>query len=405
VIYLNPIFEAYSNHRYDTADYMAIDPLLGTKEDFLLLAEEATTRGIKIVLDGVFNHTGSDSRYFNKEGRYPELGAYQSKESPYYSWYDFKNHPDEYACWWGIPTLPAVKETDPGYMEFIASGPHSVIRTWMRAGASGFRLDVADELPDEFLDVVAKTVREEKEDGCIVGEVWEDASNKVAYGVKRRYFKGNQLDSVMNYPLKDGLVEYLTKSHSGEIMAKCVNKLWENYPRNAFGNLMNILSTHDTPRIMTALGEGSFGDEETRSRHMVALLVWAFMPGIPCIYYGDELGYMGGKEPYNRMCFVEAKKDKEIHERYRKVLEFRGSIENIGSLEYAPYIGEAGLFGFLRRDEKRELLVLVNAGEERELLLSRTVEPGKKLEFLVEKAGEGLYRFKQYGGLVFYYSL
>ena len=404
VIYLNPIFEAYSNHRYDTADYLAIDPMLGTLEDFIHLAEEAKERGIRILLDGVFNHTGSDSRYFNKDGRYPDLGAYQSQDSPYYPWYSFQKYPEEYTGWWGIPTLPAVNETEPSYMEFMAKGDHSVIRTWMRAGAAGFRLDVADELPDEFLDAVAKTIREEREDGCIVGEVWEDASNKVAYGVKRQYFKGKQLDSVMNYPLKDALVEYLTQHHNGEIMAYRVKKLWENYPRSAFRQLMNILGTHDTARILTALSEGSLGEKETRDRHGIALLVWALMPGIPCIYYGDELGYVGGKEPHNRGCYDWDKRDEEIFRRYTSILDFRASIENIGALEYAPYIGEKGVFGFIRRDGSRELLVVVNAGDEVEIDLQRERAPDKKMEFQVEKIGRGTYRLQKYGGLVHYYG-
>ena len=402
VIYLNPIFEAFSNHRYDTGNYMEIDPLLGTTEDFVELCDTAKGMGIRIVLDGVFNHTGSDSLYFNKEGRYSSVGAYQSKESPYFSWYDFEEYPDKYDSWWGITTLPAVKETDPSYLDFMARADDSVVRYWMQKGASGFRLDVVDELPDEFLDQVTRAIKEEKKDGCVIGEVWEDASNKIAYGVKRKYFKGKQLDSVMNYPLKDEVLDFLNNHHQGDILEKGMTKLWENYPRRAFHHLMNILSTHDTERILTALEKNSENEDETRAKHRIALLIWAFMPGIPCIYYGDELGYKGGKEPENRRCFVEEEKDQDINNVFKEILDFRRGIEDISSLEYAPYIGEAGLFGFIRRDKEQTLVVIVNSGEERSFFWNpqEGQEIEAQLSFLVHENSPFKYTLKKYGGLV-----
>ena len=402
VLYLNPIFEAFSNHRYDTGDYMKIDPLLGTAEDFVELCEASRERGIRIVLDGVFNHTGSDSIYFNKEGRYPGLGAYQSKDSPYYSWYNFEKYPEKYDSWWGMETLPAVRETEPSYMEYIAQGDNSVVRHWMRKGASGFRLDVVDELPDLFLDQVTRAIKEEKEDGCVIGEVWEDASNKIAYGVKRKYFKGKQLDSVMNYPLKDEVLDYLNNHNQGEILSKGMTKLWENYPRRAFQHLMNILSTHDTERILTVLEKSSKNEDEARLKHRIALLIWAFMPGIPCIYYGDEWGYKGGKEPENRRCFVEGQGENDINDVFKEILNFRRGIENIGDLEYAPYIGEAGLFGFIRRDRDQLLLIVVNSGEERSFIWTplEGQEVVSQLRFLVEENSPFHYTLKKWGGLV-----
>ena len=402
VIYLNPVFEAFSNHRYDTANYMKIDPMLGTGEDFQDLCQEAKQRGMRIVLDGVFNHTGSDSIYFNKEGRYPGLGAYQSQDSPYFPWYDFQEYPDKYDSWWGMETLPAVKETEPSYLDYIARDQNSVVRHWIRKGASGFRLDVVDELPDEFLDQLTQAIKEEKEDGCVIGEVWEDASNKIAYGVKRKYFKGKQLDSVMNYPLKDELVEYLNNHQQGEIFSKGMTKLWENYPRRAFQHLMNILSTHDTERILTLLEKASENPEETRGKHAVALLIWAFMPGIPCIYYGDEWGYQGGKEPENRRCFVEGQGDQEVYGLLKEILDFRRGIENIGSLEYAPYIGEAGLFGFIRRNQDQVLLIVVNSGEERSFIWKPVdgQEVVGQLGFSAQENSPFHYTLKKYGGLL-----
>ena len=197
-IYLNPIFEANSNHRYDTADYEKIDPLLGTEDDLKSLCKTAREQyGISIILDGVFSHTGCDSKYFNIYSNYDDVGAYNSKESPYYPWYKFINWPDEYHSWWGIKLLPEVIEETPEYREYIC-GKNGILRKWLKCGISGWRLDVADELPDVFLDDLRRAVKDENSDAVIIGEVWEDATTKLAYGERRLYLLGEQLDSVMN---------------------------------------------------------------------------------------------------------------------------------------------------------------------------------------------------------------
>ena len=181
-IYLNPIFEAHANHRYNTADYLKADPLLGTNEEFSALCAAAAKEGIRIILDGVFSHTGSDSRYFNREGRYGPGGAYRDRSSPYRSWYDFDSgYPCGYRSWWGFETLPEVQEESPSYVEFIC-GKGGVIDTWLNLGASGFRLDVADELPDDFIEKIRAAVKSHGEDKLLLGEVWEDATTKEAFG-------------------------------------------------------------------------------------------------------------------------------------------------------------------------------------------------------------------------------
>lgn len=359
-IYLNPIFESPSNHRYDTSDYKSIDPLLGDIEDFRTLIKECKKRNIGVILDGVFNHTGSDSIYFNKEGRYKEEGAYQSKNSKYYPWYDFTEYPDTYSCWWGIKTLPQVRETEESYLNFICRDKDSVIRTWMREGILGFRLDVADELPDEFLDELSRTLKEEREDGLILGEVWEDASTKVAYGKRRKYFKRKQLNSVMNYPLRGELVSFLKGDKEAEELNEVIDKIYENYPKDVFSQLMNILGTHDTERIITYLAKEGEDKDSTRKRLRLMLIIWAFMPGIPSIYYGDELGYEGGREPYNRRCFVKDKTDAKVYNAFKEILDFRASVDDLWELEYAPYIAKKDVFGFLRRNSAKVLAVIVN---------------------------------------------
>ena len=207
VLYFNPIFMAYSNHRYDTADYKRVDPMLGTEEDFRILCEDAHARGMRVVLDGVFSHTGSNSIYFDAKYIFGN-GAVSNPDSPYRDWYHFSHYPDKYEAWWGMPTLPNVEETAESYMNYIIDAEDSVVAHWLKLGADGFRLDVVDELPDLFVDRLKKRIREIKPDALLVGEVWEDASNKRAYSVSRRYFVDGELDSVMNYPWRKAIIDF-----------------------------------------------------------------------------------------------------------------------------------------------------------------------------------------------------
>lgn len=314
-IYLNPIFEAHANHRYNTANYMKIDPLLGTEEDFKTLCREAKQLGIAIVLDGVFSHTGSDSLYFNKEGRYGTGGAYHDLYSPFRSWYDFSNN---YTCgyrsWWGFETLPEVNENDPAYRNFIC-GKDGVIDHWLKCGASGFRLDVADELPDDFIEEIRKAVKRNGEDNYLLGEVWEDATTKFSYGSRRRYLLGKGLDAVMNYPFRNAVMDFLKGADGGTVAGQLMD-ICENYPAPALHTLMNFLSTHDTERAITWLvgepanGRDRFWQSERRlSRFQyecgITLMQLAFvmiftLPGIPSVYYGDEIAMQGYRDPFNR---------------------------------------------------------------------------------------------------------
>lgn len=403
VIYLNPVFEAYSNHRYDTADYRKIDPMLGSEEDFRELCGKAAGKGIRILLDGVFNHTGSDSVYFNKYGRYPGTGAYQSKDSPYYKWYRFIEFPDKYESWWGIDTLPGVNETEPSYLDFIVRSEGSVVKRWLRCGASGFRLDVADELPDEFLEEFRSAVKEIKPGGAVIGEVWEDASNKISYGRRRKYFLGNQLDSVMNYPLKNAVIDYLLHRKSGAELEAAVNGLWENYPGPAFSALMNILGTHDTRRIFTVLSENSRDEAFTRQRLFLALLIISFMPGIPCIYYGDEIGMKGGKDPFNRMCFDPDNGDPAILRFFRRLFAFRKRVSGLESFRFQPRTAEGSFYSFSRAGKEGRLVVAVNSGGQ-DYLLNLAMKGKERLEdyFIsgfVSYERQGVFRIGENSGI------
>lgn len=340
-LYLNPIFEAHSNHRYNTADYSKIDPLLGTEEDFEYLCTEAKKYGIRVILDGVFNHTGSDSKYFNRENRYDTQGAYNSKESPYYSWYNFSQWPDKYESWWNFDTLPNVNETNYEYNEYI-NGKGGIIQKWLEKGASGWRLDVADELPDEFLDNITKAAKSKNPDALILGEVWEDASNKSAYGVRRRYLLGGQLDTVMNYPFREAILRYLNGEHSSMCM-DAIENIVENYPPQCVKLLMNHIGTHDTERAITVLAgdPAGYNGREWQSSHklsqsqydkgvqklMLASLLQFTLPGVPCIYYGDEVGMEGYRDPFNRGCYPWGNENSTLLFWYRRLARLRKNYE------------------------------------------------------------------------------
>ncbi len=336
VLYLNPIFKAHSNHKYDTGDYEVIDPTFGDEEDFRELCAEAKKLGMHIMLDGVFSHTGEDSKYFNRYGRYDSLGAYQSTESPYYSWYSFRKHPVDYECWWGVPTLPEVVEENPAYLNYIVRGKDAVAAKWIELGADGWRLDVADELPDEFLFALRSKVKSVNPNAAIMGEVWEDASHKVSYGKMRPYLLGKQLDNVMNYPLREALIGFLTGTMTSVEAARRIETLGENYPKPVFYSLMNLLGSHDRPRLVNVLSGAQPPLENTKhvplseqeralglARAKMMLLLVASLPGMPCVYYGDEAGMEGWRDPFCRGTYPWGQEDTSHLSFFREVLWHR----------------------------------------------------------------------------------
>lgn len=346
-IYLNPIFESPSNHRYDTGDYMKIDPMLGNENDLSNLCTEAGNSGISIILDGVFSHTGSDSLYFNKEGKYQSIGAYQSIYSSYYSWYSFNHYPEEYDCWWGIKTLPNVNEVEPSYQDFILYNDNSVIKKWMAFGIKGWRLDVADELPEEFIKRLREVVKMADPEAVIIGEVWEDASNKVSYGSMRDYLSGEELDSATNYPLREGILNFLLGRWDAEMLHRKAMSLYENYPRECFYSMMNIIGSHDTPRIKTILGESN-GEEIAVKRLKLASLFQMTFPGVPCIYYGDEAGLKGSGDPYNRGTYPWGNEDKYLLEWYKKITGLRNSYGVLKTGYFTSLWFKKDVYGFVR---------------------------------------------------------
>ena len=374
-IYLNPIFEAHANHRYNTADYLNADPLLGTNEEFTRLCKEAKEQGIRIILDGVFSHTGSDSRYFNREGRYGRGGAYHDPNSPYRCWYDFdKKYPCGYRSWWGFDTLPEVREDEPAYQQFIC-GERGVIDTWMRRGASGFRLDVADELPDDFIEAIRRAVKAHGPDSYLLGEVWEDATTKVAYGVRRTYLLGKGLDGVMNYPFRTAILDFL-RGGSALAAAEQITAICEHYPAPALHAAMNHLGTHDTERILTALeDEPSAGRDRywqsgrrlprPKYDHGIRLVRLAYallftLPGVPCVYYGDEIGMQGYRDPFNRAYYDWDSTENRIKPLLRQLAKLRKECDAFWEGEFRVTRADGGLLQYRRTGPTETAEIVVN---------------------------------------------
>ena len=365
VIYFNPIFQAPSNHKYDTADYKTVDAQFGDNELFRVLCAKAAEAGIAVILDGVFSHTGSDSMYFNRSGAYPSVGAYQSTGSPYYSWYRFKQWPDDYESWWGIETLPNVEELDASYQQFIIEEKGSVVEQWSALGAKGWRLDVADELPDEFIMKFRRKLKQLDPEAILIGEVWEDASRKESYGKLRPYLLGQELDSVMNYPFRRIVLDFLLGNKTAGDTWQALLSLRENYPKHHFYSLMNLIGSHDVPRIVTLLGDEEFGAALTTAQQaakrlsprqykkaaarLKAAVLWQMtFPGVPSIYYGDEAGLEGYADPLNRRAFPWGREDRELLTWVCQLTKLRNAHAVLRTGDWIPLAVQDDVLAYMR---------------------------------------------------------
>jgi len=391
VIYLNPIFAAPSNHRYDTGDYKTVDTMLGDNQVFAQLCAKGKELGIAIILDGVFSHTGSDSIYFNREGNYPGIGAYQSKESIYYQWYRFENHPDNYECWWGIDTLPNVEENEPSYIDFIIEGEDSVIKQWLKLGAKGWRLDVADELPDSFIQKIYKTMKAIDEESVLIGEVWEDASNKESYGKLRQYLQGEEMDAVMNYPFRGITLDFMLGRIDAQSVHRQLMGLAENYPSHNFYAMMNLIGSHDVPRIVTLLGEAPENltvaqqakyrlpheKQQLAIARLKMMVLWQMtFPGVPSVYYGDEAGLEGYKDPYNRGTYPWGQENVELLTWHKKMIALRNQYDVFKTGRWISLPAHADVYAYVRTITNGEDLF----GQRKQdntavLLFNRSTEP------------------------------
>lgn len=400
IIYLSPIFKAFSNHRYDTGDYLKVDELLGTEDDFKRLLDAAHEKGMKIILDGVFNHSGADSLYFNKFGTYDSLGAYQSKSSPYYDWYYFKKFPDEYACWWGCDNVPDLNKSNKDYRTLVF-GKNGVVEKWQKLGADGWRLDVVDELPIDFVNLLIKKIKSVNKDALVIGEVWEDASTKVSYGELRPYLLGDQLDGTMNYPFMNAIIAYV-RDGDEKFFKDTVQSILENYPKETVYCLMNSLGTHDTVRIINALSDvrahgwskthklgyklPDSDYEKAKKKLYLASVLQFTLPGIPSIFYGDEAGLQGFDDPINRRPYPWGSEDKEILAHYKKLGRIRRENRAVFSGGFNMR-DENGLVAYERTSGDDEILIAVNAGAD-------------DITLFINKEYTSLYNNKEYKDVV-----
>lgn len=379
VIYLNPIFEARSNHRYDTSDYGKIDPILGNEQDYVNLCAEAARLGIGIINDGVFSHTGADSIYFNRYGSYPTLGAYQGAQSQFYPWYDFRHFPDDYRCWWNFKDLPEVNEQNAAWQDYIIGGNDSIVRRWLRCGASGWRIDVADELPDEVLSLIRDAAKAEKPDSVIIGEVWEDAVIKNSYGKMRNYALGYSLDSVMNYPFRSAVIDFALKRKTAFELRDFLLGQQHNYPQPMYRCLMNLLGSHDVERLHTALAfdydvkaldrrqqaELTLTEEQTlramRLQRLCAAIQYC-VPGVPCLYYGDEECLDGGRDPFNRKPFEPS--NIGLHNFYARLGEIRSFSPALTGSSMQILTPSADVFIILRQAGNEKIACVINRSDD-----------------------------------------
>ncbi|MGQ9710362.1 MAG: alpha amylase N-terminal ig-like domain-containing protein [Anaerolineae bacterium] len=334
-IYLNPIFRSPSNHKYDTTTYEEVDPHLGGNTALTDLLSAARERGIRVILDGVFNHTSSDSIYFDRYSRYPTTGAYESQSSPYYDWYTFSQWPDGYQSWWGYETLPVLRSSNPQVRTYIYSGTDAIAVRWIVSGTAGWRLDVGGDVDpgltrdpsNSYWEGFRARVKAADPDAVIIGEEWGDATP---------WLLGSEWDAVMNYRLRSALLSFLREtryedndnnpSSAGGVLDPIapsqldawLHSLGEDYPPEALAAMMNLAGSHDTNRVRFVLshgqksGGGDLTSAETDPYHRMLALLQFTLPGAPTVYYGDEVGvespgrFYNGKwedDPYNRVPF------------------------------------------------------------------------------------------------------
>jgi glycosidase len=361
IIQLSPIFKSPSCHKYDTADYEVVDEMFGTNDEFKELCEIAKSKDIKIILDVVFGYTSSNSKYFNKLGNYEEIGAYNSPNSKYYNWYEFLNYPYQYESWWGIEERPSINSMQKGYIDYIIESDNSIIEKWINLGASGWKLNIIDELSDEFIELIRKKMQSLSEDFVLIGDVWEDASNKISYSQRRKYLLGEEVQAATNYPLRESLINFVKGYIKSDKFKKKIMSLYENYPRESFYGNVNIAGTNDTERILTVL------DDNIELLRLLAIIQFT-LPGVPLICYGDEVGLKGRKEPDNRKSYPWGKENKELIKFFQKLTKIRNGSNALKKGDLSIFDTEPDVLVFKRSHGNEEIIVLINISREIKLV-------------------------------------
>lgn len=366
-LYLNPIFLAPSNHKYDTSNYLMVDPRFGTLETFKALLATAHADRIRIILDGVFNHTGSDSVYFNRYGDFPGTGAYQSKNSPYFSWYTFSAWPTLYNDWGGYDSLPVLNE-NPAVQDFIFRTPGSVAQYWPSLGTAGWRLDAADQKSHAWWQAFRRSMKAAYPDDILIGEATGGPIDALPW------LLGNEMDGVMNYRFRDAVLGFFAGGRgtasgrpiSASLMFDELMSILEEYPTDAVFASMNLVDSHDTERILT-----SVANNKSVLRLIATLqMTWK---GAPTIYYGDEAGLEGGTDPDDRRTFPWASPDPELGDYYRAVIRIRNEHTALRDGDVSPLLLDNvhRVLAFVRTDATDRVVVVLNAGRTRRTLRLR----------------------------------
>lgn len=366
-LYMTPVFLASSNHKYDTADYTRVDPRFGSNSDFERLAAEAGKRGIRVMPDVSLNHTGSDSIYFDRFGKYGGNGAFAggriNPDSPYADWYRFdpaQSDPDkQYKGWVGVKDLPELNKDSPGFRRFAYGAPDSVMKQWLDRGAAGWRMDVAPWVPDDFWREWRAEIKQHRPDALLIAETWFDAS---------KFFLGDAFDGTMNYVFRNAVLDYANGGKASDAY-RSLEYLREVYPPQALHALMNLVSSHDVARALHVFGHTPQATPEAvavaRQRLRLAWLFQVAYPGAPAIYYGDEVGVTGGEDPFNRATYPwpdrGGQPDLAMKAELQRLLGIRRehAVLRRGTLS-APLLADAHLLAFARQGEPGTAIVVLN---------------------------------------------
>lgn len=402
-IYFNPIFDAGSNHSYDTQDYYKVDPYFGTQKDWDNLVKHAEQRGIRIVLDGVFNHLSSDSPFFDRYHHYTGDGACESLTSPYRNWFYFHDvAPGAGSCvgnsgepnsatydgWFGFDSIPVINKSLPAVQEYFLTAPDSVSRHWLNAGAEGWRLDVMGDasFPPGYWETFRGAVKETEPEALIISETWQKDSTLL------RMIRGDRADTTMNYRLRDAVIGLLAPqafdskgfADSGRMIAPSefaarMESVREDYPDAAYYSLMNLLDSHDTERIRWTLTPGeettaakeedSTNVAEGKLRQRMASLIQFTVPGAPTVFYGDEVGLTGDDDPDDRRTYPWLDRggspDRSLFLHYFVLNTLRRTqnvlVDGDFRILLADDTNEIVAYG--RKTEKQAAIIIVNRGD------------------------------------------
>ena len=369
-LYITPMFTAASNHKYDTADWKHIDPHFGGNDAFARLCREAARRGLRVLPDASLNHTGADSIYFDRFGTRGGQGAFEGGKvnpaSPYATWYTFdatQSDPDkQYKGWAGVSDLPEIDKSSKSFRDYAYGAPDSVMKTYLKLGAAGWRMDVAPWVPDDFWREWRTAVKHAKPDAITVSETWWDAS---------KFFLGDEFDSTMNYIFRNAVLDYANGGDARTMVAN-LELMRESYPPQSFSALMNLLSSHDVPRTLHVFGDvdGATPAQAAlaKDKLRLAMLFQMTYPGAPAIYYGDEVGVTGGPDPMNRATYpwpdLGGHPDDRLLADVRQLTALRQALPVLrhGTLR-APLYADEHVVVLARQDAGRWAITATNNGD------------------------------------------